>query len=249
MIEFGHALEYRGLITSYLLAKVAVLEAGFENEITWQEQLSLDDVDEQTFLREAAWVVLSSGMREAVIRRLFPTVEEAFGCWHSATWIVEHAKDCKAQALSVFAHERKIEGLVEISRVVVARGVESLIADVKRFGPDALKGLPYMGPATSRHLAKNLGVDVAKPDRHLIRVAEIAGYDSPARLCEHIAEGVGDTVAVVDLVIWRFATISTNYVEFFGRNYHQHHMCELKCCAQLLPCVVGRADSAVRMEA
>ena len=69
----------------------------------------------------------------------------------------------------------------------------------------------------AKDLAKNLGVDTAKPDRHLVRVAEATGYASPASLCEHLARMVGDTVAVVDLVIWRFATISADYLEFFRR--------------------------------
>jgi hypothetical protein len=64
-------------------------------------------------------------------------------------------------------------------------------------------------------LAKNLGVDTAKPDRHLVRVAEATGYSSPATLCEHLARIVGDAAAVVDVVIWRFATISADYENFF----------------------------------
>lgn len=203
------------LLASYLLAKVAVAEAGFEAEIAWQERRCLDEVDERLFLREAAWVVLSSGMRETVIRRVFPRIEEAFGHWQSAAWIVEHRSECKARAEQSFRHTRKLEALVEISRTVAWRGVSELLSDLRRHGPDSLRSLPYMGAATSRHLAKNLGVDTAKPDRHLVRVAEAAGYPSPASLCEHLASMVGDTMAVVDLVIWRFATISNNYLEFF----------------------------------
>lgn len=205
------------VLASYFLAKLAVVEAGFEDEISWQERRSIDDVGEPLFLREAAWVVLSSGMRESVIRRVFPDVENAFGHWHSAAWIVEHRNECKRRAKRSFSHAGKIEALLEISRVVASRGVESMLSDIRQHGPDALQSLPYMGPATSRHLAKNLGIDTAKPDRHLVRVAEATGYGSPSSLCEDLACMVGDTSAVVDLVIWRFATISTDYLDFFKR--------------------------------
>jgi hypothetical protein len=204
------------LLASYYLAKLAVVGAGFEHEISWQEQRCLDEVDERSFLREAAWVVLSSGMRESVIRRLFPSIEVAFGHWNSAAWIVEHRCECKAMAQQAFRHERKIDAVLEISRVVASTGVIPLLEALRERGPDALLPLPYMGPATSRHLAKNLGVDTAKPDRHLVRVAEATGYPSPSSLCEHLAELVGDSAAVVDLVIWRFATICAEYLAFFG---------------------------------
>jgi hypothetical protein len=203
------------LLASYYLAKLAVVEAGFEHEIAWQEQQRLDDVDETEFLREAAWVVLSSGMRESVIRRVFPAVETAFGHWQSAAWIVEHGTECRTAAQRAFGHERKIDAVLEISRVVASRGVTALLAALREDGPDSLLSLPYMGPATSKHLAKNLGVDVAKPDRHLVRVAEATGYASPSSLCEDLSRIVGDTTAVVDLVIWRFATLSSEYLEFF----------------------------------
>jgi hypothetical protein len=203
------------VLASYLLAKLAVVQAGFEREIAWQELRSLEDVDERLFLREAAWVVLSSGMRESVIRALFPAVEAAFGQWQSARWIVENDRECKRLAEQTFRHSRKIAALVDISRTVASCGVEPILNDLRANGPDALCVLPYMGPATSRHLAKNLGIDTAKPDRHLVRVAEATGFASPASLCEQLAQAVGDTVAVVDLVIWRFATISSDYLEFF----------------------------------
>ncbi len=148
----------------------------------------MEDVDERQFLVEAAWVVLSSGMRESVIRRIFPAIEDAFGGWQEPKWVVQNAAECKARASGSFGHSRKLDAVVEITRIVATNGLDGLLADVRRVCPDALCGLPYMGPATSRHLAKNLGVDVAKPDRHLVRVAEAVGYDSPALLCGEIAD-------------------------------------------------------------
>jgi hypothetical protein len=58
------------LAVLYLTAKERVIEAGFADEIDWQEKVSLEDLDESTFLRESAWVVLSSGFRETVLRGL-----------------------------------------------------------------------------------------------------------------------------------------------------------------------------------
>ena len=68
-----------------------------------------------------------------------------------------------------------------------------------------------MGPVTSCHLAKNLGMEIVKPDRHLTRLAEKAGYDTVEQMCRTIADIVGDTLSVIDVVFWRYATIADAY--------------------------------------
>jgi hypothetical protein len=60
-------------------------------------------------------------------------------------------------------------------------------------------------------------LDVAKPDRHLLRVSKALGFKSPQALCSTISDFTGEKVAVVDLVIWRFATIEQDYLAFFNR--------------------------------
>jgi len=39
-----------------------------------------------------------------------------------------------------------------------------------------LRSFPYIGGVTAFHLAKNLGADLAKPDRHLSRLAAAQGF-------------------------------------------------------------------------
>lgn len=67
-----------------------------------------------------------------------------------------------------------------------------------------LRSLPWIGDITCWHLAKNYGHDVAKPDRHLVR---IAGDEGVHGLCARLARESGDRVATVDLVIWRAANL------------------------------------------
>ena len=64
------------------------------------------------------------------------------------------------------------------------------------------RSIPWIGNVTKRHVAKNLGVDCAKPDIHLERVA--SHYQTtPDALCAVLAAATGDRVATVDVVIWR----------------------------------------------
>lgn len=62
--------------------------------------------------------------------------------------------------------------------------------------------LPHIGVITKFHLAKNLGVDCAKPDVWLERVAR-KSRESVQELCARLSEESGERVAVVDFVIWK----------------------------------------------
>lgn len=188
-------------------AKRAVLDAGFAYEVDWQEDLRLSDVTESKFLEEHAWVVFSSGFREAVLREKFPDLRLAFAEFASGGNIWSDRIRCQREALRIFNHPGKVRAVLECSRLVYECGFEVVRSQVMRFGVEFLQELPYLGPVTSLHLAKNIGLDVVKPDRHLVRIAEQSGYHTPLELCAAIQEIVGDALCVIDLVIWRYATI------------------------------------------
>lgn len=201
---------------AYLAARGAVVALGYGSEIRWQERLTLGRVTETDFLREAAWVILSSGMRETVIRGVFPAVSNAFHQWQSAARIMKHCDACKSEALLHFGHRPKINAILQIAATIDSAGFAAVKQQLAAEGVEYLRSFPYLGPATAFHLAKNLGMDVVKPDRHLLRVTEAAGFSSPEALCREISRHVTDRMAVIDLVIWRFATLSRTYVAHFA---------------------------------
>jgi hypothetical protein len=203
------------LVALYLTAKQAVIRAGFHREIDWQSNIQFECVQETDFLREAAWVVLSTGFRESVIRRKFPEIAEAFLHWCSAQAITEHHAWCRRKAISIFAHGRKIDAIIAIAAEVSKTGFPHLKERIGCEGVSFLQTFPYIGPVTAYHLAKNLGLNMAKPDRHLVRAARSAGISSPQKMCEIIHQVVGDSVAVVDIVIWRYATINPQFSKEF----------------------------------
>jgi hypothetical protein len=47
-------------------------------------------------------------------------------------------------------------------------------------------------------------MDVAKPDRHLVRFAASQGFPDVHALCKVISEATGDPLRVVDVILWRF---------------------------------------------
>ena len=78
-----------------------------------------------------------------------------------------------------------------------------------------LQTFQYIGAVTSYHLAKNLGLQIAKPDRHLVRLSDLLGFENVQDLCSVIAKDSGDTIPVVDIVLWRFATLERDYLDTF----------------------------------
>jgi len=73
-----------------------------------------------------------------------------------------------------------------------------------------IRTLPWMGgEALGYHLARNIGIDCVKPDRHLKRLAETFGYSTPQKLCENIREMIGgsEKVGTIDLILWRWCNI------------------------------------------
>lgn len=207
----------RSLLRAYLLAKKRVIECGFEPEIAWQEYVSLDRVTARGFVREAAWVVLCAGMRESVVRARFERLEAAFGAWNPLH-IADHAPVCVQKASPVFNHAPKLDAIVRIAVEIAAHGVAPYIRGMRKTGPLFLTRLPYIGRVTCYHLAKNLGCPVAKPDRHLERMAAILGYKSSAALCGVIANTLDEPIQVVDIVMWRFATIENRYESWLTEN-------------------------------
>jgi hypothetical protein len=154
-------------------------------------------------------------MRESVIRKKFPTISRAFYQWRNSDTIIRNCEKCKIRALLVFRHEQKIDAIINIAKRISICGFRSVKNRIQNEGIKFIQTMPYMGPATSYHLAKNIGLDVIKPDRHLLRITTATGYDNPHHLCEDISLSVGDRISVVDLVMWRFATLNPNYIKFF----------------------------------
>jgi len=204
------------LVSRYLTAKEVVVQSGYAREIDWQEQRRLENVTESSFLLECAWVILNSGMRESVVRQRFPLVTRAFLNWSSASEILGQQQACRRRAIAAFGHIPKIDAIVRTAGMLVENGIDKIKRRIKVVGVPALLQFPFIGPVTAWHLAKNIGLDVAKPDRHLCRISEIAGFSSPSEMCKLIARHVGDRLSVVDVVLWRFATLQHNYLKFFN---------------------------------
>jgi hypothetical protein len=199
----------------YLSMRDWIIEAGFAWEIDWQESQSLPNLTENRFLAESAWVILSSGMRETVVRQRYHEVSKAFINWISADVIAAQRLSCEEQALKVFNHPGKIKAIGSLCERVSRCGFPQIVQRIDLEGVTFLQTFDFIGPITRFHLAKNIGLDVVKPDRHLARMAAATNYSCPEDLCKAIAYITGDNLSTIDLVLWRYATLNPDYLSLF----------------------------------
>jgi hypothetical protein len=179
------------ILAVYQQLRAGVIEAGFGEEVEWAQTVTAP-TNPEALWREYAWVVINSGMRNQV----------AQGIWERVRPAVENG----GSASEVFGHKGKTAAIDEGWRRRAQRfstfntllAVQAPVDDVLAW----CERLPWIGGITKWHLAKNLGVDCAKPDRWLERVAAAAGEPVPD-LCARLAEESGDRIATVDLVVWR----------------------------------------------
>lgn len=201
----------------YLTYKENLLTLGYTDEIEWQQTRRLEAITESDFMTEASWVIISVGLSNFVVERVFPKISEAYHWWVSASKVARNTKICEKHSLSIFRNPRKIHALSQMCINICDIGFNKIITNLIEIGPSYLSIFPFIGPVTSLHLAKNLGYDVVKPDRHLARISNAAGFDTPHELCSKIAEITGERLSVIDLVLWRYATLHNNYLEPFQR--------------------------------
>lgn len=171
-----------------------LFEMGYGPELDWAASgdrcASADD-----FAFEHAYVVCNSGMKAQIARAIFDRVKAALIADDLAGLVFGH--QAKAAAIDQVWHDRA-ELYQQWQRLSSQVTLELQLL--------WLQQLPFIGEITVYHLAKNLGVDCCKPDRHLVRIAALSG-ETPAALCARLSKESGDRVRVVDSVLWRAANL------------------------------------------
>ena len=175
----------------YLSYRNKLVDLGYQHEIEWAENVKAP-VNDMEFAVEYIWIVCNSGMKNQVAEKIFDRVIEALTDKKSASTSFNH--EGKTKAID-YVWKNQTELFNNFMELLSNDASNQTILDW-------LQKLPWIGHITKFHLAKNYGLDVAKPDRHLGRLA--AHYNTtPAKLCESLSNQTSDRVATVDLVIWR----------------------------------------------
>lgn len=175
-------------VWTYLELRERLWDEGYSDEYWWAEHVQLCE-DADLFWAEYTWVVLSASLRNQVVQKVWPRIQRA----------VHTGSPIEAE----FAHKGKA---VAIQSAYLCRGQ---LLDKFHRAEDRLsflESLAYIGPITKFHLARNLGLDFAKPDRHLRRIADVYSL-TPHELCSKLAQMTGERIGTVDVVLWRAANL------------------------------------------
>lgn len=173
-------------ISRELFAQIeaVVREVGYSDAIAHSERAAAPTTSKQ-LAAEAIYVICNSGMSNRTALMIFEGCMSALKAGRSARTVYGHPG--KAAAINEIWRRRR-----SLFREFQAT------SDVIEF----CAKLPWVGPITKFHLAKNLGIDVAKPDVHLNRLAEPESMTAQ-ELCERLASETGYRVATIDLILWR----------------------------------------------
>lgn len=172
----------------YLTLKAKLIEFGYAEEIDWQTNLQPCD-NSISFRNEAIFVIINSGMKAQIARQI----------WDKVKFAMHQGYDISL----AFGHQGKVKAIKTIL-VNYTTLFQQYISSSDKI--EFLETLPYIGKITKYHLAKNLGFDVVKPDRHLVRIAKEYGMNCN-EMCEQLSKETGDKVSVIDIVLWRSANL------------------------------------------
>lgn len=179
------------LLDYYNNARSFILDSEYKSEMQWCENRPpFNETNKETFFLEYIYVVLNAGMREQVARKIY----ERF---------------LKELDFNVIGHLGKRKAIMEAS-INYEEWFEQLQKSDDKI--EYLKTLPWIGDITKYHLARNIGIDAVKPDRHLVRLSEQFNYDTPMDMCLKIQETTGEKLGVIDVVLWRYCNLKGSVV-------------------------------------
>ncbi len=174
--------------SDYLDIKDKIIQRGFIDEIIWADTLEKCE-DSESFFLEYLWVLLNSGMKNQIAETIYKKILKA---------ISENV-----DISDVFRHKGKVAAIKKMMKDYKIVFAAYLKANDKLIFCETLS---WIGGITKYHLAKNLGEEVIKPDRHLERIANRFNTN-PFDLCKKLSRVSGDRQVTVDTVLWRAANL------------------------------------------
>ena len=152
----------------------------------------LEELTSKEFLEQYVFVVLACYWKEQYAYRLFQQFME-----NRDLELIHNAHKRAAIAQALLCYQEWLTKIKSFARMGPGYAVEYI------------DELPMMGPTTKYHLARNIGIDCVKPDRHLLRLAKRFGYANPLKMCQAIQQEIGNSekLGTIDVVLWRWCNL------------------------------------------
>ena len=177
----------------------------------------MDLISEEVFFRNYLWCVYVSGFSAKAVTANFDRLLHAHTLVDDQGHFIpsERAESpSKEKVFAVWKNHAKFNAIFKTRAQVREGWVPFRIAFLDRRSPEAIQNIAFMGPALSRHLARNLGgINIVKPDVHLVRLARhflVPRSETPLgsveRLCHAASASFQEMnnwpLGKVDLLLW-----------------------------------------------
>ena len=175
------------ILEFYYKAYDVIIESGYADEVDWADSIKdVSHITSEEFFLEYVWVVLNAGMKEQIAKNIYANYIENFDID-----TIKHPTKRNAIHRMRNCHAVKLQELLTINDKI-----------------DYLETLPWIGPITKYHLARNIGIDCVKPDRHMVRLTNTFGFETPIDMCLHIQNDNGTKLGTIDMILWRFCNLN-----------------------------------------
>ena len=200
--ELAKWLEENGILRLFRRSE-EFIKKNFPEDLEWSKKVSENvDWDQRKFIQEYVFAVYVSGFRYSVVQKKMYDFQKVFYDWNLEE-ILKNEKEVKIEARKLINNRNKINSIIRGLKMLDELDFDSFKSKVM-MSIDMLTMFPYVGKVIKFQLARNLGFDVAKPDKHIVRIAEKYNLD-PIEMCEMISRATGYKVHTVDSILWRYA--------------------------------------------
>lgn len=183
------------MVDFFKKAKEDVINSGYQWEISICDNRYFFKMTPLHFMREYAWVVINAGMKNQVAEKIYKRL------WSEGVDSIGHLG--KRKAIKEMMSD--IPELHMKTYEAIFNKLKTGTTDKEKI--DFLENLSWIGKITKFHLARNLGIDCAKPDRHLERLAMRFGFLDTDDMCEYISKKTGERKGTVDVILWRYCNL------------------------------------------
>jgi hypothetical protein len=212
--------------TEYVRRAVEFTSVSYPEQLEKYRKIRYIDLKPIGFFHEYVWCVYVSGFNATVISRKWDDLTRVF-CGDGGSLLFDAPNASWDEMRPIFANTRKFSAVVSTASLLIGyldgstggttvdhdgKAIDAVIAGWEEFKQDYLcelskiRKLPMMGPVTSCHLARNMGLDYVKPDLHLQRLATKWGYISVPIMVEDLAHSLDERIGVIDFCLWNYAS-------------------------------------------
>ena len=179
-------------VVHFIAATNRVENAGYGGEIQWCRDVPpVDTLSPDRLATEYTFAVFcSSGLKEQVSRKHFNAFMDRKNRGDQNPFDLIFNRRMKDAIIHMWAHSETI-----FKKLMMQPSDGTKI--------EYLATLQQIGKKEKYHLARNIGIDCVKPDRHMERLAAYFGFKTPLEMCIEIQKTIPERLGVIDVILWR----------------------------------------------